>query len=158
MNLYQVMQSTAQLLEMVAEGEIPEDVYSDTVESLGAENALEDTIKAIRNSIAEAEMFKAEAERMTEKRQAAEKTAERLKKLVLDYLTVTEQKKANAGLFTVSRRASKSCEISDEAAIPAKYLIEQQPKIDKKSILAALKEGAEIPGAKLKESESIMIK
>ena len=35
MNLYQITQSTQQLLEMLSEGEIPEDVYKDTVDSLG---------------------------------------------------------------------------------------------------------------------------
>lgn len=158
MNLYQITQSTQQLLEMLSEGEIPEDVYKDTVDSLGAENAIDDVVKAIRNKQAEAEAFKVEADRLNEKKQAAEKAVDSMKKLLLDYLRATDQKKTGTGLFTVSRRSSKSCEFTDETKIPEQYLIPQPAKIDKKAILAELKEGKEIAGARLKESESIMIK
>lgn len=158
MNLYQITQSTQQLLEMLSEGEIPEDVYKDTVDSLGAENAIDDVVKAIRNKQAEAEAFKAEADRLIEKKQAAEKAVDSMKKLILDYLRATDQKKTGTGLFTVSRRSSKSCELTDETKIPEQYLIPQPAKIDKKAILAELKEGKEITGARLKENESIMIK
>lgn len=158
MNLYTVTQYTQQLVEMLSEGEIPEDVYNDTLESLGAENAIEDVIKAIRNKQAEAEAYKAEADRMTEKKQAAEKSVDSMKKLLLDYMRTTDTKKAETGLFTVSRRTSKSCELTDESKIPEQYLIPQPAKIDKKTILAELKNGVDIPGAQIKESESVMIK
>ena len=158
MNLYQITQSTQQLLEMLSEGEIPEDVYKDTVDALGAENAIDDVVKAIRNKQAEAEAFKAEADRLIEKKQAAEKAIDSMKKLILDYMRATDQKKTGTGLFTVSRRSSKSCELTDETKIPEQYLIPQPAKIDKKAILAELKEGKEIAGARLKENESIMIK
>ena len=158
MNLYQITQSTQQLLEMLSEGEIPEDVYKDTVDALGAENAIDDVVKAIRNKQAEAEAFKAEADRLIEKKQAAEKAIDSMKKLILDYMRATDQKKTGTGLFTVSRRSSKSCELTDETKIPEQYLIPQPAKINKKAILAELKEGKEIAGARLKESESIMIK
>ena len=158
MNLYEITQSIAQLVELMDEGEIPEEAFNDTVESLGAEEAIEGVVKAIRNTLADAEAYKAEAERLTEKRRQAEDKVDRLKKLILDYLTTTDQKKAAAGIFSVSRRAAKSCELIDEAAIPAEFLIAQPPKVDKKTILAKLKDGEEIPGAQLKETESIMIK
>lgn len=158
MNLYQITQSTQQLLEMLSEGEIPEDVYKDTVDSLGAENAIDDVVKAIRNKQADVEMFKAEADKFDEKAAAAQKSVDSMKKLILDYMRATDQKKTGTGLFTVSRRSSKSCELTDETKIPEQYLIPQPAKIDKKAILAELKEGKEITGARLKESESIMIK
>lgn len=158
MNLYEITQSIAQLVELMDEGEIPEEAFNDTVESLGAEEAIEGVIKAIRNTLADAEAYKAEAERLTEKKRAAEEKADRLKKLILDYLTTTNQKKASAGIFSVSRRSSKSCELYDEGQIPEAYLVYQPPKVDKKTILAELKEGKEIPGARLRESESVIIK
>jgi hypothetical protein len=143
---------------MLSEGEIPEDVYKDTVESLEAENAIDDVVKAIRNKQADVEMFKAEADKFDEKAATAQKSVESLKKLLLDYMRATDQKKTETGLFTVSRRSSKSCELTDETKIPEQYLIPQPAKINKKAILAELKEGKEIAGARLKENESIMIK
>jgi hypothetical protein len=158
MNLYEITGAIAQLTELMEEEGFPAEVFQDTIESLGAENALEGVVKAIRNAAADAEAYKAEAERLTEKRRQAEEKVDRLKKLILDYLTVTNQKKASAGIFSVSRRSTKSCELLDESIIPTEYLIQQPPKVDKKTILAKLKEGEEIPGAQLKESESIAIK
>lgn len=158
MNLYEINGSILQLAEMLESGEIDETVYNDTIESLGAEIAVEDVVKAIRNKQAEAEAIKAEADKLTDKRRRAEAAAEGLKNILLTYLTATQQKKVNAGVFAISRGASKSVEILNEAAIPEAYLIAQPPKVDKKAILAKLKEGEAIEGAQLKESEFVTIK
>lgn len=158
MQLYEINGQIAQLAELLEEGEIDETTYNDTIEALGAEIAVEDVVKGIRNKAAEAEAYKAEADKLTDKKRRAEAAVDGLKRLLLTYLTVTEQKKVSTGLFTVSRGASKSCEIVDESLIPAEYLIPQPSKIDKKTILAELKEGKTIKGAQLKESEHITIK
>ena len=158
MNLYEINGSILQLTEMLESGEIDETVYNDTIESLGAEIAVEDVVKAIRNKQAEAEAIKAEADKLTDKRRRAEAAAEGLKNILLTYLTATQQKKVSAGVFTIRRGASKSVEILDETAIPESYLIAQSPKVDKKAILAKLKEGETIEGAQLKESEYVTIK
>ena len=158
MNLYEINGSILQLAEMLESGEIDETVYNDTIESLGAEIAVEDVVKAIRNKQAEAEAIKAEADKLTDKRRRAEAAAEGLKNILLTYLTATQQKKVSAGVFAISRGASKSVEILNEAAIPEAYLIAQPPKVDKKAILAKLKEGEAIEGAQLKESEFVTIK
>lgn len=158
MNLYEINGSILQLAEMLESGEIDETVYNDTVEALGVEIAVEDVVKAIRNKLAEAEAIKAEAEKLTEKKRRAEAAADGLKKMLLTYLTATQQKKVNAGMFSVSRGTSKSVEITDESAIPETYLIAQPPKVDKKQILADLKAGQTIAGAAIKESEHVTIK
>lgn len=158
MNLYEINGSILQLAEMLESGEIDETVYNDTIESLGAEIAVEDVVKAIRNKQAEAEAIKAEADKLTDKRRRTEAAADGLKNILLTYLTATQQKKVNTGVFTISRGTSKSVEILNETVIPETYLIAQPPKIDKKSILAKLKEGEVIEGAQLKESEYVTIK
>lgn len=158
MNLYEINGSILQLTEMLESGEIDETVYNDTIESLGAEIAVEDVVKAIRNKQAEAEAIKAETDKLTEKRWRTEAAAEGLKNILLTYLTATQQKKVSAGVFTIRRGVSKSVEILDETAIPESYLIAQLPKVDKKAIFAKLKEGEVIEGAQLKESEYVIIK
>jgi len=45
----------------------------------------------------------------------------------------------------------------DDKAIPKNYYIEQEPALDKKALLADLKNG-DVPGAELQQSESIRIK
>ena len=62
MNLYEINGQILQLAEMLEAGEIDETIYTDTVQALGGEIAIEDIIKAIRNKNAEAEALKAEAD------------------------------------------------------------------------------------------------
>lgn len=158
MNLYEINGAVAQLAEMLEEGEIDEQTYADTVASLGGSLAVEEVLKAIRNKQGDIELFKEEAERFTEKKRKAEASVEGLKRLLMDYLNITNQKKLNTGLFCVSKGSSKSASITDESLIPKEFLIEQPAKIDKKAILVALKSGEEVKGAELKESEFLTIR
>ena len=158
MNLYEINGQVLQLMELLDEGEIDEGIYQDTLDSLGGAIAVEEVVKGIRTKLAEAEAYKEEAARLTEKRQRAEASAEAMKKMIMTYLDNTNQKKLNTGLFCVSRGSSKSANIIDESLIPAEFLIEQPAKIDKKAILIALKSGEEVKGAELKESEFLTIR
>lgn len=158
MNLYEISGAIQQLTEMLSEGDIDEAIYNDTLDSLGANSAIEDVIKAIRNYQAEAEALKAEADKLTSKRKAAEHTADKLKSMLMDYMSRTEQKSLSAGLFKVSRGSTKAVSIYDEKALPGIYLVEQPPKPDKAAMLQALKSGEEIPGAELITNEHIKIK
>lgn len=158
MQLYEINGQIAQLAEMLESGEIDETAYNDTVEALGAEIALDDVVKAIRNKQADVEAYKGEADRLTDKKRRAEAAVDGLKALLLRYMQITEQKSVKTSLFTASKGVSKSADITDETALPAEYLIPQPPKVDKKAILADLKEGKQITGAELKESEHVTIK
>lgn len=158
MNLYEISGAIQQLTEMLSEGDIDEAIYNDTLESLGTNNAIEDVIKAIRNYQAEAEALKAEADKLTAKRKAAEYNADKLKSMLMDYMNRTEQKSLSAGLFKVSKGSTKAVSIYDEKALPGIYLVEQPPKPDKAAMLQALKSGEEIPGAELTTNEHIKIK
>jgi hypothetical protein len=75
-------------------------------------------------------------------------------------MQATGQKKATAGLFSLSLRENKSCEILDASKIPAEYLrvIPASTEPDKKAMLAALKDGKQIDGVNLKSSFSVMVK
>ena len=53
-----------------------------------------------------------------------------------------------AGTLTI-KAVPPSALILDEAAVPSEFWIPQDPKIDKKAILAALKAGDGVPGAQL---------
>lgn len=158
MQLYEINGQIAQLAEMLESGEIDQQAYDDTVEALGADIAVDDVVKAIRNKSAEAEAFKAEADRLTEKRKRAEAAVDGLKNVLVTYLNATGQKNCKTELFSISKGTSKSVAIVDETAIPATYLIPQPAKLDKKAILAKLKAGEQVQGATLEVSEFVTIK
>ena len=48
--------------------------------------------------------------------------------------------------------------IDDDQAVPFDYLVVQDPKPDKKRMLAELKAGKELPFARLKQTESLRIR
>ena len=71
------------------------------------------------------------------------------------------EKKLQCGTFTTSIQANPpSCVIdTDLSNIPEKYLIPQEPTVDKKSILADLKDGADLDGiAHIEQGESLRIR
>jgi 3-dehydroquinate dehydratase len=109
---------------------------------------------------AEIAMFDAEIKRMTENKRILENRVDYLKSKVVDFMRATNQKSANAGTFKLTMRENKSCEITDESMIPAEYMtiIPESKKPDKRAMLAALKDGAEIAGAQLKTSYSVTAK
>ena len=49
-------------------------------------------------------------------------------------------------------------EVSDEKLIPKEFFVEQSPKLDRKALLAALKDGKEIEGAIIKQTKSLRIR
>lgn len=160
MKLYQMTAAAKELYELLESGEIDEQTVNDTMESIGASEKLESYVYVQKSLEAEIAAFKAEIDRMTDRKRSLEKQVERLKQAQIDFMTATGQKKANAGTFSLSIRENKSCEITNESEIPLQYLREIPAKFepDKKMMLAALKNGETISGASLKTSYSVTAK
>lgn len=160
MSLYDINGAIAQLAEMLTDGDIDQQTYEDTVSSLGAVSEIEELVKAIRNKEAEAEMFKAEKDRLAERQKSAEAACERMKAILTDYMKVSNSKSVDAGLFKVTLGQTQSVDLlyEDTEFYPEEYLIEQKPKLDKRKMLAALKAGDTIDGAALHTTEYVKIK
>lgn len=157
MDLYKISTAILSLYDSFEAGEIDEQTYADTVESLGAENVIDEHIRMIRN--AESNVVKINEEiALLRKKAASEKNrADFAKKMILNYLNAMEKTKADTGIFKVSKCISKAVEVTDQSLLSEKYLKPQPPEIDKKSILDDLKSGREVNGARLKESPYIRI-
>jgi hypothetical protein len=149
-----------ELYELLESGEIDEQVVLDTMENIGASEKLEDYVHVLKTFEAELTMIDAEMSRLKENKRILESRSEYLKDKMIEFMQATGQKSANAGTFKLTMRENKSCEITNESEIPLEYLREIPAKYepDKKSLLAALKSGAEISGAKLKTSYSVTAK
>lgn len=158
MNLYELTANAAYLQQLLEDGDIDEQTFSDSLESLMIDDKVENICKVIRNLEAQAAAFKEEAERLTKKKQTAENGVKRLKESLVNFMETTKGKKITAGLFTVTLGSSKSVEVLNEGELPECYLLPQPPKVDKTGIGAALKAGQEVPGAQLKESYHVRIK
>lgn len=158
MTLYELTTAALNLYELMTSGEIDEKTLTDTLEAMGAGEKLESYCKIIRQLEADAEAFKAEKERLYKKQQTTEKSIARMKALVAEFLKAQSTKKSAAGVFAVSLSESKAVNITDESKIPARFLVEQAPKIDKAAIRAELMAGGEIEGCELQINEGVRIK
>ena len=157
-SLYELTQQALYLQDLLQSGDIDEDTFADTLESLDIETKIENICKVIRNLEADAKAFKEEKDRLAAKQKVAENGVKRLKESLLMHLQVTEQKKVQSGLFKVSVGASKAVEIFDERALLDDYLEPQPDKINKTRIAEDLKLGIEVAGARFVENQYVTIK
>lgn len=158
MTLYEMTEAAKTLYAMLDAEEIDEKAVHDTLEGMGLQIKLEDYCKVIRQFTSDAEAYKAEADRLTKKQKTAENAVKRLKAAVLAYMEVAGKETETAGVFTVKVGTSKSVNITDETKIPARFLVEQPPKIDKSSIRKLLLADETVNGAELQVNRNIQIK
>lgn len=158
MSLYEITDKSALLMELLEDGEIDNQTYEDTLESLDADTKVENICKVIRNLEAKAEACKTEKDRLAAKQKTAENGVARLKESLLNYMLTVDKKKIEAGTFTVSTSVSKSVEVLYEDMLDEKFFIPQPDKIDKTAITKAIKAGEEVAGAQLVEKPYIRIK
>ena len=158
MNIFEMTVAANQLYDLLTSGEIDEQTFNDTLQAMGAEEKLESYCKVIRQLEADAEMLKAEKERIENKKKTVDNSIGRMKKAVIEFMKASGSTKSTAGTFTVALSTSKATKIVDESLIPKKYFIKQEPKIDKKAILEMLKSGAKVKGCELQINEGVRIK
>lgn len=156
--LYEMTEQGRELYEMLEAGEIDEEVFKDTLEAIGVNEKIDTYCQIIRQRKADAEMYKAEKERLYAKQKAAENDAERMRTALMEFMNSTGQTKTKTQLFSCSISSRQVCQIIDESSIPAEYRTPQPDKIEKTDILKALKAGAEIPGAEISTTNSLTIR
>lgn len=128
------------------------------------EQKLEGVALWIKDLKAEAEAVKAEADKLTARKKAVENKIDGLKQWLLYALNGEKLKTPRCNVYqTHSQRVT----VADEAELisflqtlkePEKFLRFKDPELKKDDIKKALKEGYEIPGAVLEETESVVIK
>ena len=157
MNLYELSVSFQEVQNM----ELDPEVMKDTLDSIEGtlESKLENTTKVIRNRKARITALKAEENRLKKARQSEENAVKWLETYVKDSLKLIGKNKYEAGMFKLSiQKNPLSVNITDENILPEDYLIPQPPKVDKTSLKEALKNGIEVPGAELKQTEGLRIR
>ena len=116
-------------------------------------------VKYIKNIESDIEGFKSEEKRLSERRKTLENQKESIKEYLYTEMNKINQKKVDLGLFKLNiQNNPASVNILDEKLIDKKYLIEQEPKIDKKAILNDLKNNVDVKGCEIHQGESLRIK
>lgn len=128
-----------------------EDAAADAVEG---ETSLVETISAAVERIAELEAheesLKAREKALKERRDRFAKQAELIRTAVLLAMGTAELRKLELDHATVSVRPTPATVMTpNEADIPSRFWKAQDPKLDRKALLEALKAGEYVPGAML---------
>ena len=161
MNLYELSNEWLQLqavdIETVEEGED----WIKAVEEIEA--SIRDKLLAIarvvKNLEAEETALKDEEARLYAKRKARTNRIASLKEYAEIAMISAGLRDVQDSVFKVSiQKNPPYVFIPDERLIPAEYWIPQPDKLNKTAIKAALKDGQEVGGAELKQSEGIRIK
>ena len=158
MKLYELNESFQQIQTLIEEGQ---EGLQDTLESieLAIEEKLENIGKVIKNLEAEASAFKEEEKRLADRRRSLENNIKHLKQYAENSMVVTGDKKIKAGLFTFAiQKNPPSVSVFNDVIVPKKYYVPVDPKLDKTKIKEDLKNGENIPGVELKQSESLRIR
>nr|DAS98722.1 MAG TPA: resistance protein [Caudoviricetes sp.] len=157
MNLYELSLAFQDVQNM----DLDPEVMKDTLDSIedAIENKAENIAKLIRNLESDVKAYKEEEERLKTKRQAAENKVKWLKTYLEDNMKLTGKTKFKSGVFKFSiQKNPVSVNITDKKIIPEDYLIPQSPKVNNTLLKKALKDGIEVPGAELKQTEGLRIR
>lgn len=157
MNLYELSSNYRAIQEM----DLDEETLRDTLDSIigEAEPKAENIVKWIKNLKGENIAIKEEETRLKNKRIANENKIKALWLYLEDFLKNSGLTRIKAGLFTISLQNNPpSVKVYDATLIPAQYLIEQSPVVDKTMIKELLKQGEEIPGAELQQTKGLRIR
>lgn len=158
MTLYELTDGYASLLGMYDAAETPEEREEILDMLAGVEGDISDKAEAytriIRNKLAEAEALKAEADRLTAKRRAAERVAERMKEAITDAMmrTGTQEIPTTIGKWRMTMNPW-SCDVLDAEQVPEEWRIPQPDKVDKAGLLAHFKATGElVAGVEFKQT------
>lgn len=153
--LYELTGDLAQIQQMADDG-VPLDQLTDTLELIGAEldAKVEACLMVIENQVAYADALKAQEKAFAERRKAAETQSENLKRYVKDCMAKAGKDKAGSIKVATLTKPRKVLYIVNDGDLPDEY--RQQVvryTIDKKAIEQQLKDGVEVSGAELVDSD-----
>ena len=158
MLLYEIDQALAALLEQVDEetGELLCSMEDIEALMLERDKALEGIALSIKNKRAEANAIADEIKKLTERKQALVKHADRLEGFLAQALA---GEKFSTARVAVTYRKSEAVELAPDFARTADtWWLRINPEPDRLKIREALKHGQQIPGAQLVTKSNMQIR
>lgn len=167
-SLYELTGDYAKFAEIAQQGDLDDDMQAMLDGALAnladdIEVKLEGYAKVIKNFESDIEGLKKEEDRLAGKRKTLENRVKSMKTAMRDAMIATGKLKVKGDLFSFTVKNNAPSVVMDTYYVynvPEKYLIAQEPKIDRKLLAEDLKaDGAALEGiAHLESSQSILIK
>ncbi|MED4399840.1 siphovirus Gp157 family protein [Metabacillus fastidiosus] len=158
MKLYELAANYNAVLEMMESDESI--ALTDTLEAIEdqIEDKAENIAKLIKNMDAEAKAIKDEESRLADRRKSIENRVTGLKTYLQGQLEVAGLDKVKRPTLTVSiQNNPPSVKVIDEKLL-IPYMVQQEPKLDKKTLLSDLKEGKQVAGAEIQQTRGLRIR
>jgi len=155
MNLYEIATTFRADAEKLADLDLDPQTLADTLESLSGdlETKAQNVAFFLKNLEATAFSIKQAEADMAARRKALENRAERLKQYVFDSMQVAGIEKISCPYFVISMKKNPAAvDVFEPDLLPGEFMtkpVSPEPSPDKKLIAAALKAGADVPGARL---------
>lgn len=162
--LYELTDEYKMVLEMSEDPDVDDQVLADTLEGIEGEieYKADGYARVIREMEADARALKTEEERLSARRATIENRIKYLKARLQYAMLLVGKPKFKTELFSFNIQKNPAAVIIDTPdldEIPAEYLIQQPPKVDKQRIKEDLKAGADLLGiAHLEQTESLRIR
>lgn len=160
--LYELTADYLTVMDMLEDDTVDVETVMDTLEGIGGEieDKADNYAKIIRMLEGEMEILKKEEERMSIRRKTLENNVDHMKRSLERAMIVTDKKKFKTDLFSfnIQKNPPTVAITGDAGDIPGKFFIPQEPKLDKKALIAYVKEKGDTDYAKLTQSESLRIR
>ena len=157
--LYELTEQMAYLMQLLEDPDAEEQVILDTMEGIDyeIEEKAEGYAKIIRMLSGQVDAITAEVDRLTDRKKAISNNVERLKTSLEQSMILLGKKKFKTALFSFNIQKNPAT-VDIVGKVPKKYLIPQEPKVDKRAIIEYVKEHGDTKYAKMVQSESLRIR
>jgi chromosome segregation ATPase len=164
--LYQLTGERLDLENKLKELNLDEQTIQDTLEgeSLAIQHKIESYGYVIKNLRAPALAIDEEIKRLQERKKAFDSQADKIEAWLKDNMVKCEISKVECTAFTIALQDNPpSVHVSDESVIPQDFMRQSIPKVpppapDKVAIAKAIKEGKEVAGCNLVQTQRLVIK
>ena len=161
MNLFELTAEYKGIMELAEDPEVDPEIIATQLEVI--EMDIKDKADSIAYIIAQldgdVETIKKEEERLYKMRNSLTANKERLKTYLEGAMRETGLTKFKTSLHSfVIQKNPQSVRLVEGETIPERFLIPQEPKVDKKAILAELKAGKTFRFAELAQTEGLRIR
>lgn len=160
--LYELTDEYLQLDAMMSDPDIDPQTIADTMEGIEGEIEIkaEGYAKIIQIHKAKIAAIEKEIERLQAMKNLEASNIKRMQSALQYSMELTGKLKFKTPLFSFGiQKNPPSVVIDDQTLLPEEYLIQQEPKIDKKALLADIKNGRMLEGiAHIEQGQSIRIR
>ena len=158
MKLYELTSSYQQVLEIAEQ--LDEETLKDTLDSINdaIETKVENTAFVIKSLEGNIRLIDEEIKRLQAMKVTQQNNGKSLKLYIQEAMEQVGLDKVQGELIKVAIQNNPPSVRLDEDFSNDEYLVEVAPKIDKKAILADLKQGKAIQGAEIVQGRSVRIR